>query len=56
MDRQQVLLSLVLMGINRLVVTTGTIKASVMFNIDTRDKITTRRTRTYDYNRTRNQK
>jgi hypothetical protein len=56
LDRQQVLLSLVLMGINRLVVTTGTIKASVMFNIDTLDKITTHRTRTYDHNRTRNQK
>jgi hypothetical protein len=56
MDRQQVLLSLVLMGINRLVVTDGSIKASVVFQLDTRDKITKKRTRTFDYNQNRNEK
>lgn len=56
MDRQQVLLSLVLMGINRLVVTDGSIKASVVFQLDTRDRITKKRTRAFDYNQTRNEK
>ena len=56
MDRQQVLLSLVLMGINRLVVTDGSIKATVVFQLDTRDKITKKRTSTFDYNQTRNEK
>ncbi|WP_028644140.1 hypothetical protein [Nocardioides sp. URHA0020] len=56
MDRQQVLLSLVLMGINRLIVTDGSIKATVVFQLDTRDKITKKRARTMDYNRTQNEK
>lgn len=34
-DRQQMLLSLVLMGINRIVVTDGKISASVVFSLDT---------------------
>lgn len=56
MDRQQVLLSLVLMGINRLVVTDGSIKATVVFELKTTDKITQRRKLTTDYNRTQNEK
>lgn len=56
MDRQQVLLSLVLMGINRLIVTDGSIKASVVFQLDTRDKIKKKRATTTDYNRTENEK
>ena len=56
MDRQQVLLSLVLMGINRLVVTDGSIRATVLFQLDTRDRVTKSRTRTFDYNRTQNEK
>jgi hypothetical protein len=36
-DRQRLLLSLVLMGINRIVVTDGRINASVTFNLDARD-------------------
>ena len=56
MDRQQVLLSLVLMGINRLVVTNGSIRASVMFTLDTRDRIAKHRARTFDHNRTQNEK
>lgn len=56
MDRQQVLLSLVLMGINRLIVTDGSIKATVVFQLDTRDRITKKRTRTFDYNQNRNEK
>ena len=35
-DRQQMLLSLVLMGINRIVVTDGKISASVVFQLDTK--------------------
>jgi hypothetical protein len=50
MDRQQVLLSMVLMGINRLIVTDGSIKASVVFQLDTRDKVSKRRTLATDYN------
>ncbi len=56
MDRQQVLLSLVLMGINRLIVTDGSIKASVVFQLDTRDKIKKKRASTVDYNQTQNEK
>lgn len=56
MDRQQVLLSLVLMGINRLIVTDGSIKATVVFELKTTDKITQRRKLTTDYNRTQNEK
>jgi hypothetical protein len=55
MDRQQVLLSLVLMGVNRLVVTDGSIKASVVFQLDTRDRITKKRSRAFDYNQTQNE-
>jgi hypothetical protein len=39
MDRQQLLATMVLMGINRVVVTNGTIKSKVVFKLDTRDKI-----------------
>ena len=38
-DRQQLLLSLVVMGINRIVVTDGKINASVVFTLDTRDAV-----------------
>ena len=54
MDRQQVLLSMVLMGINRLIVTDGSIRATVVFQLDTRDKITKKRVRTSDFNFNRN--
>ena len=37
MDRQQMLATMVMMGVNRLVVTNGTIEASCMFRLDTRD-------------------
>ena len=37
MDRQQLLATMVMMGVNRLVVTNGTIEASCMFNLDTTD-------------------
>ena len=57
MDRQQVLLSMVLMGINRLIVTDGSIKATVVFQLDTTDRVTkTRDSRATDYNRTKNEK
>jgi hypothetical protein len=39
MDRQQLLATMVLMGINRLVVTNGTINASVLFRLDTTDRV-----------------
>jgi hypothetical protein len=39
MDRQQLLATMVLMGINRVVVTNGTIKSKVVFKLDTKDKI-----------------
>lgn len=39
MDRQQLLATMVLMGINRLVVTNGFIKSKVIFKLDTRDKV-----------------
>jgi len=39
-DRQHLLLTMVVMGINRLIVTDGSIKASVMFNLDTKDSVT----------------
>lgn len=52
MDRQQLLATMVLMGINRLIVTDGSIKASVVFNLATRDSVTqsrsARRTTTFD--------
>lgn len=39
MDRQQLLATMVMMGINRLVVTNGFIKSKVIFKLDTKDKI-----------------
>jgi hypothetical protein len=39
MDRQQLLATMVLMGINRLVVTDGNIQASCTFTLDTRDSV-----------------
>jgi hypothetical protein len=39
MDRQQLLATLVLMGINRLIVTDGSISASVLFEVNTRDRV-----------------
>lgn len=53
MDRQQVLLSLVLMGINRLIVTDGSIRASVVFELKTRDRVTKSFTRAEQYNKSR---
>ncbi len=40
LDRQHLLATMVLMGINRLVVTDGMINAKVLFQLDTKDKIT----------------
>lgn len=37
MDRQQMLATMVMMGVNRLVVTNGTIEASCLFELDTSD-------------------
>jgi hypothetical protein len=37
MDRQQMLATMVMMGVNRLVVTNGSIEASCLFKLDTRD-------------------
>ena len=37
MDRQQLLATMVMMGVNRLVVTNGAIEASCLFRLDTRD-------------------
>jgi len=39
MDRQQLLATMVMMGVNRLVVTNGTIEASCMFELNTKDEI-----------------
>jgi hypothetical protein len=39
MDRQQMLATMVMMGINRLVVTNGSIKASCLFRLDTTDRV-----------------
>lgn len=39
MDRQHLLATMVLMGINRLVVTDGDIEAKVLFQLDTKDKV-----------------
>jgi len=46
MDRQQMLATMVMMGVNRLVVTNGTIEASCLFKLDTRDTRTRNRTNT----------
>ncbi|MCR5882301.1 hypothetical protein LRS03_05275 [Rhizobacter sp. J219] len=39
MDRQQLLATMVMMGVNRLVVTNGQIEASCMFELDTKDEV-----------------
>jgi hypothetical protein len=39
MDRQQLLATMVMMGVNRLVVTNGTIEASCMFELNTTDRV-----------------
>jgi hypothetical protein len=39
MDRQQMLATMVMMGINRIIVTDGSIKASVVFDLSTRDAV-----------------
>ena len=39
MDRQQLLATMVMMGINRLVVTNGYIKSKVIFKLDTKDAV-----------------
>jgi hypothetical protein len=46
MDRQQMLATMVMMGVNRLVVTNGSIEASCLFKLDTRDTRTRNRTAT----------
>jgi hypothetical protein len=45
-DRQRMLLMMVMMGINRLVVTDGSIKAAVIFELDTKDAVSRSRTDT----------
>jgi hypothetical protein len=56
-DRQRMLLMMVMMGINRLVVTDGSIKAAVIFQLNTTDSITQSSTRATEFeyasNRTR---
>lgn len=51
MDRQQMLATMVLMGINRLVVTDGKLEASVIFELATKDKVKRgfNLTKDYDY-------
>jgi hypothetical protein len=51
MDRQQLLATMVMMGVNRLVVTNGVIEASCLFELDTRDEVKRRmnQKRTSDY-------
>lgn len=49
MDRQQLLATMVLMGINRLIVTNGTIEASVLFELNTQDTERRHSTTTSDY-------
>jgi len=39
LDRQQLLATMVMMGVNRLVVTNGNIEASCLFELDTRDEV-----------------
>jgi hypothetical protein len=39
LDRQQLLATMVMMGVNRLVVTNGTIEASVLFELKTKDEV-----------------
>ena len=52
MDRQQLLATMVLMGINRLIVTDGSINASVMFELNTKDAVTKSTNRASVYDRT----
>ena len=51
MDRQQLLATMVMMGVNRLVVTNGQIEASCMFELNTQDEVKRRMTqkRTSDW-------
>jgi hypothetical protein len=51
MDRQQLLATMVMMGVNRLVVTNGTIEASCFFELDTTDtrKASDRKNTSFDY-------
>ncbi len=57
LDRQHLLATMVLMGINRLVVTDGDIQAKVLFQLDTKDRVTKSATNTasfsdqYEYHR-----
>jgi hypothetical protein len=51
MDRQQLLATMVLMGINRLVVTDGSIEASCTFSLDTRDRVARHYDRATQYDR-----
>ncbi len=58
MDRQQMLATMVLMGINRIVVTDGFIKANVVFDLSTKDRMqrandTSRRATFHDTEKTR---
>jgi hypothetical protein len=52
MDRQQLLATMVLMGINRLIVTDGKISASCLFELDTTDAITQYAETASDYDET----
>jgi hypothetical protein len=49
LDRQHLLATMVLMGINRLVVTDGDINAKVLFQLDTIDKVTKGATQTTNF-------
>lgn len=51
LDRQQLLATMVLMGINRIVVTDGSIQASVIFDLDTKDSVTKSRSVATQYER-----
>jgi hypothetical protein len=51
MDRQQLLATMVLMGINRLVVTDGSIEASCTFTLATRDRVARHYDRAMQYDR-----
>src|SRR5207248_556864 len=53
MDRQQMLATMVMMGVNRLVVTNGSIEASCMFELDTADTRSRSQTRTTDFDSSR---
>ena len=55
MDRQQLLATMVLMGINRLIVTDGKISASCLFQLDTTDSITAYSESASDYDEHRSQ-